>query len=116
MAATRSPVVRLRHIQDEIKCLTSACAGVDYQSFASSYVLVRTTEHAILIIAEAVKALPPELTDRYPEIDWRAIRSMGNILRHEYERVETRILWKVLTENLPKLAPVIDRMIADTAD
>ena len=75
--------------------------------------MVRTTERAILIIAEAAKALPVELTANNPEIDWDAIRGIGNILRHEYERVETAVLWRVVTESLPELAPVIDRMIHD---
>ncbi|MBK5957659.1 hypothetical protein CCR97_05470 [Rhodoplanes elegans] len=78
--------------------------------------MVRTTERAILVIAEAVKALPPALTDRHPEIEWHAIRGMANILRHEYQRVETRVLWRVVTEELPRLAPVIDAMMSELGD
>jgi uncharacterized protein with HEPN domain len=113
MAATKSPLMRLGHIRDEIASLLPLFAGVDCAAFAASYALVRTTERAILIIAEAVKALPTELTENYPEIEWHAIRGIGNILRHEYDRVETAVLWRVVTENLPELAPVIDRMIRD---
>ena len=50
---------------------------------------------------------------RYPEIEWHAIRGIGNILRHEYERVETEVLWQVVTRSLPQLAPVIERMIGE---
>jgi uncharacterized protein with HEPN domain len=113
MAATKSPLMRLGHIRDEIANLLPLFAGVDYSAFASSYAMVRTTERAILIIAEAAKALPAELTANYPEIEWHAIRGIGNILRHEYERVETAVLWRVVTESLPELATVIDRMIRD---
>jgi uncharacterized protein with HEPN domain len=113
MAATRSPLMRLGHIRDEITNLLPLFSGVDYPTFASSYSMVRTTERAILIIAEAAKALPTELTARYPQIEWHAIRGIGNILRHEYERVETEVLWRVVTRSLPELAPVIERMIRD---
>jgi uncharacterized protein with HEPN domain len=113
MAATKSPQMRLSHIRDEITNLLGVLKGVDYASFAGSYWMVRTTERAILIIAEAAKALPAELTDRYPEVEWHAIRAMANILRHEYERVETEVLWRVVTDSLHKLAPVIDRMLAE---
>jgi uncharacterized protein with HEPN domain len=113
MAATKSPLMRLGHIRDEITNLLPLFTGVDYSTFASSYSMVRTTERAILIIAEAVKALPADLTTRYPEIEWHAIRGIGNILRHEYERVETEVLWQVVTRSLPQLAPVIERMIDD---
>jgi uncharacterized protein with HEPN domain len=113
MAATKSPLMRLGHIRDEIASLLPLFAGLDYSAFASSYSMVRTTERAILIIAEATKALPPALIARYPEIEWYAIRGIGNILRHEYERVETEVLWRVVHENLPELATVIERMIRD---
>jgi uncharacterized protein with HEPN domain len=87
--------MRLDHIRDEIANLLPLFAGIDYSAFASSYALVRTTERAILIIAEAAKALPPELTANYPEVEWHAVRGIGKILRHEYERVETAVLWRV---------------------
>ena len=40
-----------------------------------------------------------------------AVRGIGNILRHEYERVEAAVRWRVVTESLPRLATVIDRTI-----
>src|SRR6516164_6053556 len=113
MGATKSPLMRLGHIRDEIGNLLPLFADIDYRAFASSYSMVRTTERAILIIAEAVKSLPEELTARYPEIEWHAIRGIGNILRHEYERVEAEVLWRVVHENLPRLASVIEHMIRD---
>ena len=113
MAATKSPLMRLGHIRDEIANLLPLFTGVDYSTLASSYSMVRTTERAILIIAEAATALPAELTARYPKIEWHAIRGIGSILRHEYERVETEVLWRVVHENLPALAAAIERMIRD---
>jgi uncharacterized protein with HEPN domain len=113
MAATKSPLMRLHHIKDEIANLLPIFEDVDFSTFAASYWMIRTAERAILIIAEAAKVLPIELTRRYPEIEWHAIRGMSNILRHEYERVESQVLWRVIKENLPKLAPVVEQMIHD---
>ena len=79
MAPSKSPQVRLGHIRDEIANLSSVFQTIDYPVFAGTYWMIRTAERGILIIAEAVTALPPELTGRYPEIDWTAIRGMGNI-------------------------------------
>ena len=76
MAATKSPLMRLGHIRDEIANLLPLFTSVNYSTFASSYSMVRTTERAILIIAEAGTALPAELTARYPEIEWHAIRGI----------------------------------------
>ena len=67
----------------------------------------------MLIISEAAKALPKDLTDRYSVIDWRGVRGLGDVLRHDYERVDAETLWEILTEKLPELGPVIERMIED---
>ncbi|UHC17341.1 DUF86 domain-containing protein [Methylobacterium currus] len=56
-------------------------------AFLESDILRRTAEHAMLIISEAVKDVPVELTDRYPGPPWSDIRGIGNVLRHEYYAV-----------------------------
>lgn len=92
MAASKSPRLRLLHIRDEIVALTPHMASATYEKFAEDYLMIRAAERAILIISEAAKSLPDELLSQEPDIEWRAIRSIGNILRHEYERVEPRVL------------------------
>ena len=113
MAASMNPLVRLDHIHDEIRELTAATAGVTRDALQASYVLRRTTEHAVLIISEAVRALPAELTDRYPGPRWADIRGIGNILRHEYFAVDPQVLWNILTQHLPVLSLANENMIAD---
>jgi uncharacterized protein with HEPN domain len=114
MAASKNPLVRLRHIQDEIEGITKALTGVDRQAFLEDYVLRRAGERALLIISEAAKALPDGLTDRYPDIDWPGIRSLGNVLRHEYQAIDPDTLWLILTAKLAELAPIVSRMIRET--
>ena len=113
MAASKNPLVRLGHIRDEVDDLTKALEGVSFETFAATYVLRRTAEQAILIISEAVKALSPAFTDHYPGVDWRAVRDIGNVLRHDYFAVDARVLWRVVTHSLPELQTVVDRMIRD---
>jgi uncharacterized protein with HEPN domain len=113
MAATKNPLGRLGHIRDEIEGIAVALRGVDHDAFVENYLLRRAAERALQIISEAAKALSKDLTDRYPEIDWRGVRGLGNVLRHDYERVDADTLWEILSDKLPELAPVIARMIDD---
>jgi uncharacterized protein with HEPN domain len=73
----------------------------------------RTVERAVQIISEAVRALPPILTARHPEIEWAKIAAIGNILRHEYERVDPQTMWEIATVKLPELQKAVERMLAD---
>lgn len=113
MAATRSPRVRLLHIRDEIDAVNDVVRGVTYEQYQNSYILRRAVERAVQIVSEAAKALPQDLCSRYPEAPWSAIVGVGNILRHEYQRVDDRRLWDIATSHLPQLSPVIKRMLAD---
>lgn len=113
MAATRSPLLRLLHIRDEIDGIASALQGVSFAAYQDDYTLRRAAERALQIISEAAKALPSELLARYPEAPWSAIIGIGNVLRHEYQHIDDKRLWEVLDVHLPKLRPVIIRMIAE---
>ena len=113
MAASKSPQLRLFHIRDEIDGVTAAMQGISFDKYRESFMLRRAAERAVQIISEAAKALPPELTARYPDAPWTAITGIGNVLRHEYQHIDDRRLWDILTVHLPQLRPVILRMIAE---
>ncbi len=111
MAASKSPRLRLLHIRDEIDGMASAVQNVSYVTYRESYTLRRAAERAVQIVSEAAKSLPPELLARHAEAPWNAIIGIGNILRHEYQRVDDRRLWEIVTVHLPQLRPVIMTMI-----
>jgi uncharacterized protein with HEPN domain len=113
MAATRNLELRLIHIRDEIEGLSAALQGVTFEQYRESYTLRRVTERALQIISEAARTLPGELTGRHPSTPWHAIVGIGNILRHEYQYVDDRRLWEVVTVHLPQLHEVVVRMLAE---
>jgi uncharacterized protein with HEPN domain len=41
---------------------------------------------------------------------------IGNILRHEYQRLDDKQLWEIATVHRPKLEPVVARMLAELED
>jgi uncharacterized protein with HEPN domain len=45
------------------------------------------------MISEASRRLPDQLKDRYPEIPWKKVAGIGNVLRHDYENVVPDALW-----------------------
>jgi uncharacterized protein with HEPN domain len=113
MAATRNPELRLIHIRDEIEGLSAALHGVTFDQYRESYTLRRVAERALQIISEAASTLPDELTAKHPGTPWHAIVGIGNILRHEYQYLDDRRLWEVVTVHLPQLHGVVVRMLAE---
>jgi uncharacterized protein with HEPN domain len=113
MAASKSPLLRLLHMRDEIESLSHELAGVAFESYRESYGYRRITERAIQIVSEAARTLPAELRASYPDAPWTEIIAIGNPLRHEYHRIDDKVLWETATVDLPNLKPIILRMIAE---
>lgn len=63
------------------------------------------------IIGEACRALSEDLRERYPEVPWRAIMGMRNILVHQYFAIDTNAVWVALERDLPSLKRVIAIML-----
>jgi uncharacterized protein with HEPN domain len=66
MAATKNPRARLEHVLFHIRGVEDTIAGISYDTFRSVYYMERTVERAVAVVSEAVKALPIELLDKYP--------------------------------------------------
>jgi len=113
MAATKSPHARLLHIRDEIEGVAATINGLSFEKYCASYIHRRAVERAAQIISEAAKALPRDYLARYSEAPWTSIVGIGNVLRHEYQRLDDRLLWEIATIHLPALEPVVQRMIGE---
>nr|WP_244665933.1 HepT-like ribonuclease domain-containing protein [Pseudorhizobium halotolerans] len=48
--------------------------------------------------------MPDELLAVRPEIEWRRVRGIGNVLRHEYHGLSDKIIWGVVVDELRKAA------------
>ncbi len=62
-------------------------------------------------IGEAVKNLPKELTDLYPQIPWSEIAKMRDILTHHYFGIDDKILWDTLGSDFDMFEEAVSDMI-----
>lgn len=66
-------------------------------------------------IGEAVNQLPNELKEKYPEIPWRQITGLRNLLAHVYWQVDITTVWTILEPegDLAALKLVVIKLIDD---
>jgi uncharacterized protein with HEPN domain len=86
---------------------------LSFEQYQRSYMHRHAVERAVQIVSEAAKALPSDYLARYPDAPWTSIVGIGNILRHEYQRLDDKQLWEIATVHLPRLQPVVTQMLTE---
>ena len=108
----RPHVVRLRDTIETIDAVSSMLEGIDFSAYRNDMKLKRAVERCVEIVSGASRHFPNSLTSRYPEQPWAEIAAVGNLLRHEYQRIDDVIMWKIASKSLPALRSVVEEMLA----
>lgn len=57
----------------------------------------------LLIVGEATKQVSQPFRDAHPEIPWRAMAGMRDVLVHNYRGTSLENVWYAVTQSLPAL-------------
>lgn len=90
-----------------------ATAGKDLTDYVGDRLLKHGVQPGIEIISEASRAVPVGIQARRPEVPWRKIRGIGNVLRHEYHSLSDRIIWGIVVDELPALRSAVVFLLSD---
>ena len=65
-----------------------------------------------MTMGESVRWIPDVVLSRHPDVPWRTLRGMRNVVVHEYFGIDDRILWQTVRGDLPPLAPLLEAVLA----
>lgn len=103
MSTDRAYSVYLGQIRDCIESAQRFVAGMSLQEFVADERTSFATVRALEIIGEAAKRIPDEIRSLAPEIPWRAMARMRDIVIHQYHDVDVAIVWDSMQNDLPGL-------------
>jgi uncharacterized protein with HEPN domain len=101
--AERTLIPRLTDIIEAIERIRSTIADVTLDAFEADWQKRWLVERGVEIVSEASRHLGAEMRARHPEIPWPKVAGIGNVLRHDYERIAPDVMWKLIQIDLPTL-------------
>lgn len=103
-------------ILDAIANIREFTFGMGFDAFRSDL----KTQHACIrnleVIGEATKHIPGSARATAPEIEWRKISGLRDILTHEYSGVDVEIFWDVIGNKLADLESAVQKLRAQTIE
>lgn len=103
------------YIEDMIESAEKAIGYVgdmSFEEFRADQKTVDAVARNLEIIGEAAKSVPDSVRKQFPEIEWRAMAGLRDILIHVYFGVDEDILWDVVKNRLPEVLTVLHKISA----
>lgn len=72
--------------------------------------------YQIAVIGEATKRLSQDFRQQHPEIPWREIAGMRDMLIHKYDQVDFDVIWDVVESKLPQLLTLLEPLLPSPKD
>lgn len=86
------------------------------EEFARQRILCLAVEKLFINLGEAASRIDAQRAQQMPDIPWRRVIGLRNILAHGYEQVTHEILFKTITDDLPALEAALQRALAGAQD
>jgi uncharacterized protein with HEPN domain len=96
----------INDIKDEIQNIEEYVDSLSYEDFIRDGKTLRAVIKCFEIIGEAVKNIPTEIREKYPDIPWKDMAGMRDKLIHEYFGIDYEILWQTIKFRIPEIKPL----------
>ncbi len=106
----------LLDILTEARKLVNRFTDVSREDFYANEEKQYSAFWAITVMGEATGKISPEFRAAHPDIPWREMIGIRNILVHNYARIDLDIVWGVITYSAPRLIQTIEPLVPGEND
>jgi uncharacterized protein with HEPN domain len=103
---------RLRDILEAARLIASYLRDTTETAFLANTEKQDAVIRRIEIIGEATAHLTEATRQAIPELPFRKMRGMRNIVAHDYANVDLRIVWEVGILHMPEICAALEKFFA----
>jgi len=111
--SSRNWKLRIQDILDSANNIIDCTKDLTFETFCENKVIRKAVLYDYMIIGEASRYIPEDIQNRYPEIPWRLMGDMRNVVTHEYFQIRLKLIWQGITIDLPVLIPQLQNLLAN---
>lgn len=99
----------LEDICNSVLAIGRYIEGVDLESFLTDGEKQDAVLRRLTVLGEAVKRLPVEYRAQHPDIPWKEMAGVRDVLVHDYDQINLHMVWEIVRHDLP---PLVGRLRA----
>ena len=103
----------LQDIKQAIAKIEKYTKNLTFTQFKNNELVIDGVVRNLEIIGEAAKKLPNQIKEKTPDIEWKKIAGLRDILIHEYFGVDLDIIWDIIKNKLPELKKRINQTLKE---
>ena len=81
------------------------------ESFMSDRKIHLSVQHQLIVMGEATKRVSTAYRELHPDIPWRRIAGIRDVLVHDYDEVNLQEIWKTITISVPEVLELVLRLL-----
>ncbi len=109
----KDPKIFISHILESIDLIETYSKNTIQAQFLKRPSVQDAIIRRLEIIGEAVKNLPDSFRAKHPDVPWKKIAGMRDILIHEYFDVDLALTWKVVKHELPLIKKKLTALLSE---
>ena len=107
----RAVADRLRDILEAIERVDAYAKGITFEQFCLDRKTIEAAQFNFIVIGEAARHVPEDIVAQHPEVAWREMRGLRNIVAHAYFNVSLPVVWETMVSDLPPLVAAIRELL-----